>query len=301
MSEVIELNGENQVETQVIANTPSDLENQLTTGDLENKVQAPAGNDANKRREGQIRAEEKRKREQEEREARLVASAVETALSKVMPQFTQQRQEAPPAKPELPDVFAGISPEALEQYSELRPILEQVANNAANRGRMQATQEFETRFGQIDQRYGDKFSEISGVLPQLQQGMVNSMAGVDSSILSDPAFQDYLEGETDAGVSRRDAMAFWQKSDPQKAAVMLGKFSANFQRETKPITGFDHMAAPAQSNATVQSSQPAKRFSLAKIQSMREAELNKQNPSSQVLQQLREVETRARQTNTLDS
>ena len=94
MSEVIELNGESQVETQVIANVPSDLENQLTTGDLENKVQAPAGNDANKRREGQIRAEEKRKREQEEREARLVASAVETALSKVMPQFTQQRQEA---------------------------------------------------------------------------------------------------------------------------------------------------------------------------------------------------------------
>jgi len=298
MSEVIDLNGESQVVNQ--STEPSSLESQLTSGAQEQQPQSN-GNDANKRREGQIRAEEKRKREQEEREARLVASAVETALSKVMPQFAQQRQEVAPQRPEMPDVFAGVAPEALEQYGDLRPILEQVANNAANRGRMQAAQEFESRFGQLDQKYGDRFNEIGGVLPQLQQGMVNSMAGVNNSILADSAFQDYLEGETDAGVSRRDAMAFWQKSDPQKAATMLGKFAANFQRETKPVTGYDHMAAPKQSMATVQSSEPAKRFSLAKITSMREAELNKQNPSSQVLQQLREVETRARQTNTLDS
>lgn len=303
MSEVIDLNnGASQVEDSVTVGANTAMENQLLSGSNGEQSQTQSIDPVvQKRREGQIRADEKRKREQEEREARLVASAVETALAKVMPQFAQKPQEPERKAPELPDYFDGVDKASLEQYGELTGILQKGFQNAEARARMQYQSELESRFGHYDQGVAQKFAEIGGVLPQLQQGMVNSMAGVSSGIMADEAFQEYLDEEiADAGVSRRNAMAYWQKENPQKAAAMLSSYASGYQQRNKPVVGFDHMATPSQSAATIQSTQPTKRYSLAKINAARQAEMNKPNPDREVIQSLRNIETQARQTNTLD-
>jgi hypothetical protein len=177
-----------------------------------------------KRKAGQIKAD--RKRQEELRQ--MVAEATAAAVREAMSGLQQQRQ---PEK--QPVDFTQAAPESFRnEYGEVikgfDPMLRSLRDDV---------------LGETNRLADERVGALQSQMQRLQESFAVNAAG--NKYEGDEDFEDFLDEETEVGVSRRTALESWKKGDPAKYATVYQNVVRKFEESKGRKAGFGDMAAPA--------------------------------------------------------
>lgn len=215
---------------------------------------------AEKRRQGAIKAEEKRKKEQEERERRIADEAAQRATEAALKAFQAQLSAVQAPKAEVPKKsVSDLLPEDFKNtYTDVAngfaPALDAVYGVA---------QSSSERLAELEKQ----FSSLNGKIAE---------ASTASKLDDDSEFQSFLDGETDAGVPRRAALEHWKNTDLNRYRQLKSRYEEQFRKENGNTT-IDEFAQPSttQSPSVTQAKKLAPVEVVSRINREIEAELSK--------------------------
>jgi hypothetical protein len=215
---------------------------------------------AEKRRQGAVKAEEKRKKEQDERERRIADEAAERATAAALKAFQAQltATQAP-----TPKVVQKSASDYLPE--DFKTTYTDVANGF--------TPALDAVFG-VAQSSSDRLAELEKQFASMNGKIAE--ASTASKLDDDSDFQNFLNGETDAGVSRKNALEHWKNADINRYRQLKSKYEDQFRKESGNTT-IDEFAQPTttQSPAVPQAKKADLGEVLTKINRSIEAELGK--------------------------
>ena len=214
---------------------------------------------AEKRRQGAVKAEEKRKKEQEERERRIADEAAQRATEAALKAF--QAQLATQAQ------SPKVAPKSASDYlpEEFKSTYQDVANGF--------TPALDAVFG-VAQSSSDRLAELEKQFASMNGKIAE--ASTASKLDDDSEFQDFLNGETDAGVSRKNALEHWKNADINRYRQLKSKYEDQFRKE-KGNTTIDEFAQPSttQSPSVTQAKKTSPVDAINRINREIEAELSR--------------------------
>lgn len=163
------------------------------------------------RKQGQVNADKRRREEDDRRTAAIVQTAVESAISRLVPQQAQQEVRQVSALEAAPQEWR-------DEYSDLGkgldPVLNQLQRNV--------TSGFEGRLSQSEQRLNDEIGT-------LKRMVANS--SVQSKYDGNPEFEDFLE-EIDpvGGMPLRAMLDYHASNNPQAYATAKAAIVSRYER-----------------------------------------------------------------------
>lgn len=243
-----------------------------------------------KRKAGQIR----KQREDEARQASLVASGVALALERLGITGFNQPAAAPaaaPAAPALPDYLDGIDTESKAQWGESLKLASRVSQNAEERAVARVTQAMDAKYGTEIKNLRD---ELGRNTSSLRNGVASSFSASNQSVQkaqSMEGWDDYMSSEDESGMARDSAYQYWMTHDPAKAAKILNNHATRFIEANKSSvpSGFNHMATPTTVSASPVPAPGVKTASAAAITKLISDEMSKPNPDKDRLAGFREI------------
>lgn len=215
---------------------------------------------AEKRRQGAIKAEEKRKKEQEERERRIAEEAAQRATEAALKAFQAQLAAVQAPKAEVQKKSAAdLLPE------DFKSTYTDVANGV--------TPAIDAVYG-VAQSASDRLAELEKQFSSLNGKIAE--ASTASKLDNDPDFQEFLNGETDAGVPRRAALEHWKNTDLNRYRQLKSRYEEQYNKD-RGTTTIDEFAQPSttQSQPITQAKKLAPAEVVGRINREIETELGK--------------------------
>lgn len=215
---------------------------------------------AEKRRQGAIKAEEKRKKEQEERERRIAEEAAKQATEAALKAFQAQLAAVQAPKAEVTKKSAAdLLPE------EFKSTYTDVANGV--------TPAIDAVYG-VAQSAAERLAELEKQFASMNGKIAEASSA--SKLDDDPDFQAFLNGETDAGVPRRSALEHWKNTDLNRYRQLKARYEEQFRKENGTTT-IDEFAQPSttQSQPVTQAKKLAPADVIARVNREIESELSK--------------------------
>lgn len=239
---------------------------------------------------------------------RKVQELVEAGVNKRLAELNLGQAPKPAAAPEaeLPDYLSGISAEDQTAWKESLQLNTRVAQNTEARVIAMARKMLDEALAPVRKDLTDTRDLTLRSTAALRQGVVGNFTNADTKVQAAKAldgWDDFLNAEDDSGMPRVNAYNYWVENDPQKAAAVLSRYADRFLTDNKknqPVTGFAHMATPAQAaGAPSAVTEGVKKVSAAQIKSRIDAELRSPNPDKSKIQALRDIQNKHAQAGTL--